>query len=106
RVALCIHAQAQFWKLLRYERMRPMVHKGQAWSMNQFLKLFNTCRIPMSECDQIRHCFHTRRLDKLLPACRRTPTNIIILFHGHIFSINAIHSPKEDSEKVVDDDKD
>lgn len=42
--------------------MRPMVHKGVPWSMDQFKRLFNTVRIPREGKDQLICPFRTGRL--------------------------------------------
>lgn len=84
RAALSTFFQLSFWQMLRQERMRPMIHKGVPWSMNQFRYLFNTVRIPNEPKDELSSCFRT--------AVEGEPvsTEIIVLHKGHIFAINAI----------------
>ncbi|RWS08099.1 peroxisomal carnitine O-octanoyltransferase-like protein [Dinothrombium tinctorium] len=89
RTAINLFFTLEFWKLLRTEKMRPMVHKGVAWDMSQFKRLFNTCRIPHSVKDNLMCLFRTESEGD--PA----PTNIIILYCGHIFSFDAIDENEE-----------
>lgn len=42
--------------------MRPMVHKGIPWSMDQFKKLWNTVRIPGDPVDNLVCNFRTGKL--------------------------------------------
>lgn len=39
--------------------MRPLVHKEVNWAMDQFRRLFNTCRIPGVEKDTLQSLFLT-----------------------------------------------
>src|SRR5690606_29999464 len=41
----------------------------------------------------------TRKQEMQLPAAQHTPTNIILLYRGHIFSISTIHAPSDDGEE-------
>lgn len=59
RVCLITRYQLEFWQLLREQTFRPMKHKDQYWSMNQFRSLFNTTRLPGSDCDSLIQNFKT-----------------------------------------------
>ncbi|RWS24070.1 peroxisomal carnitine O-octanoyltransferase-like protein [Leptotrombidium deliense] len=89
RLSLNLLFNLEFWKLLRTEKMRPMIHKGVAWDMSQFKKLFNTCRVPGAIKDTLRCTFRTEA--EGAPAA----TNVIVLYRGHIFSFNAIDENEE-----------
>lgn len=83
--ALNIHYHAQFWKLIRTEQLRPYYNsKNVPWSMNQFLRLFNTCRIPGETKDKIVNYFKTESDGQ------QGPTHIIVLCKGHIFAFDVI----------------
>ena len=90
RASLVLRFQMDFWSMVREERMRPMVHKKRPWSMDQFRKIFNTCRIPEPEVDRVEHHFRTRSEGPPVS------TEVIVLCRGHLFSVPTIHpGPKE-----------
>lgn len=84
RAALSTHFQLCFWRMLRHERMRPMIHKGVPWSMNQFRYLFNTVRRPGEPKDELVSWFRT--------ASEGPPESVevIVLHRGHIFAIKPV----------------
>jgi carnitine O-octanoyltransferase len=87
RAALVLRFTLDFYCLLWEERMRPMLHKQHYWSMDQFRRLFNTCRVPQPEVDRLETYFRTRFQSDHL-----TSTDIIIFYRGHIFRIAAFES--------------
>lgn len=84
RAALSTFFQLNFWQMLRDERMRPMIHKGVPWSMNQFRYLFNTVRLPGEPKDQLISQFRTAKQGEPVS------TEVIVLHKGYIFSINPV----------------
>ncbi|XP_053214602.1 peroxisomal carnitine O-octanoyltransferase-like isoform X2 [Panonychus citri] len=90
RISLSLAYELEFWKMLRSQIMRPMVHRGVPWAMDQFKRLFNTCRIPGEERDSLNCWFITE--DEGPPA----PTNIIVLYRGYIFSFEAVDPQLEE----------
>lgn len=84
RAALSTYFQLSFWKMLRDEKMRPMIHKGVPWSMSQFRYLFNTTRRPGQPKDSL-DCWFTTNKDGPPKS-----TEIIVLHKGYIFAINPI----------------
>lgn len=84
RAALSTHFQLCFWRMLRHQQMRPMIHKGVPWSMNQFRYLFNTARRPGEPKDEIVSWFKT--VDEGWPES----VEIIVLYRGYIFAIKPV----------------
>lgn len=84
RAALSTYFQLCFWRMLRHERMRPMIHKGVPWSMNQFRYLFNTVRRPGEPKDELVSWFRT--------ATEGPPESleIIVLYRGYAFAITPV----------------
>lgn len=82
RAALVLRFTIDFYLLLRDERMRPMLHKDHYWSMDQFRRLFNTCRVPQPEVDRLETYFRTRFESEQLPS-----QDVIVFHNGHIFRI-------------------
>lgn len=89
RAALSMYFQVSFWKILREEKMRPMIHKGIPWSMAQFRYLFNTVRLPGEPKDELKSWFKT------LKEGPPESTEIIVLHRGYIFAIQPVtmHGP-------------
>uniref|UniRef100_A0A6G1SJK9 Peroxisomal carnitine O-octanoyltransferase n=1 Tax=Aceria tosichella TaxID=561515 RepID=A0A6G1SJK9_9ACAR len=84
RSALSTYFQLCFWKMLRHERMRPMIHKGVPWSMNQFRYLFNTVRRPGEPMDELQSWFRTAKEGP------PESVEIIVLYRGYIHSIKPV----------------
>lgn len=84
RAALSTYFQLCFWRMLRQERMRPMIHKGVPWSMNQFRYLFNTVRRPGEPKDELVSWF------KLASEGSPESVEIIVLHRGYIFAIKPV----------------
>lgn len=84
RAALSTYFQLCFWRMLRHERMRPMIHKGVPWSMNQFRYLFNTVRRPGEPKDELVSWFRT--------VAEGPPESIeiIVLYRGYAFAIRPV----------------
>lgn len=84
RAALSTYFQLCFWRMLREEKMRPMIHKGVPWSMNQFRYLFNTVRSPEDPKDELLTWFRTAREGA------PESTEVIVLYRGYIFAIKPV----------------
>lgn len=95
RAALSTHFQLSFWQMIRQEQMRPMIHKGVPWSMNQFRFLFNTVRRPGEPKDELVSWFKTA--SEGLPES----LEVIVLHKGHIFSLKPISLLSEDGAQVA-----
>ncbi|XP_054166845.1 peroxisomal carnitine O-octanoyltransferase-like [Oppia nitens] len=87
RLALLIYFHLQFWQLLRKEQLKPVLNKsGQPLAMNQFHRVFNTCRIPGKHKDSLIENFKTESEGG------SSPNNIILLYKGHIFSFDLVQN--------------
>lgn len=95
RAALSTHFQLTFWQMIRLEQMRPMIHKGIPWSMNQFKYLFNTTRRPDEPKDELVSWFRTAR--EGLPES----TELIVLHRGHIFTLKPVSILSSDGQQVA-----
>jgi carnitine O-octanoyltransferase len=84
RASLSTYFQLCFWNMLRTERMRPMIHKGVPWSMNQFRYLFNTVRLPGEPKDELKSWFRTAREGP------PESLEIIVLYRGYIHAIKPV----------------
>lgn len=84
RAALMLYFIVEFWQLVRKERIKPHQDgKGIPLCMNQFRKLFSTCRIPGAQKDSLVHYFKTESEG---PA----PTHIVVMCKGHIFRLEVL----------------
>lgn len=61
-VALCSYYSAVFWELIRNERLRPPTNPDRSitFSSDLYKRLFNCCRIPGVEKDEIQNYFKTK----------------------------------------------
>jgi len=84
RAALSTYFQLCFWRMLRHEQMRPMIHKGVPWSMNQFRYLFNTVRRPGEPKDELVSWFKT------INEGQPESVEVIVIYRGYIFAIKPI----------------
>lgn len=84
RAALSTFFQLSFWRMLREEKMRPMIHKGVPWSMSQFRYLFNTVRQPGDPVDTLKSWFRTAREGP------PESLEVIVIHRGHLFAITAV----------------
>ncbi|CAG2101439.1 unnamed protein product [Medioppia subpectinata] len=83
RLALIISFRLQFWQLIRKEQLQPVIHKPmEPLAMNQFRRLFNTCRLPGQTKDLLLTCFKTESEGPT------APTNLIVLYRGYVFSFD------------------
>ncbi|CAG2100244.1 unnamed protein product [Medioppia subpectinata] len=83
RLALIISFHLQFWQLIRKEKLKPMINKQmEPLAMNQFHRMFNTCRIPGQMKDSLLTCFKTESEGPT------APTNLIVLYRGYLFSFD------------------
>uniref|UniRef100_H2ZAP8 Choline/carnitine acyltransferase domain-containing protein n=1 Tax=Ciona savignyi TaxID=51511 RepID=H2ZAP8_CIOSA len=81
RAALGLYILLQFWQLVRKEMIA--VHTladGTKLTMHQFRYLFNTCRVPHRDKDELSHSFKTE-------AEGSSPTHIVVLCRGYFFKI-------------------
>ncbi|KAK7110671.1 hypothetical protein V1264_014507 [Littorina saxatilis] len=84
RAALMLHFVVQFWQFVRKEKIRPHKDtKGKPFCMNQFLKLFSTCKIPGVQMDHLVHHFRTESEGP-------SPTHIVAMCKGHLFSLQCV----------------
>ncbi|XP_074605471.1 peroxisomal carnitine O-octanoyltransferase-like isoform X2 [Brevipalpus obovatus] len=90
RISLSLAFELEFWKMLRSETMRPMVHREVPWAMDQFKRLFNTCRVPGEDKDELKSIFVTESEGP------PPPTNVIVLYRGYIFSMEVIDRSNEE----------
>lgn len=95
RAALSTYFQLCFWRMLREEKMRPMIHKGVPWSMSQFRYLFNTVRRPGEPKDEMLTWFKT--VKEGLPVS----TEIIVLHKGYIFAINPVSTYGQNNVSIL-----
>lgn len=60
-VARCSYYSALFWELIRTERLRPPTNPDGkiVFSSNLFKRLYNTCRVPGEEKDEVLEYFKT-----------------------------------------------
>lgn len=91
RAALSTYFQLCFWRMLREEKMRPMIHKGAPWSMAQFRYLFNTVRRPGEPKDELVTWFKTAKQGA------PESVEIIVLHKGYVFAIKPV---RVEGEKV------
>lgn len=71
---------AEFWNLIRTERLRPPTNPdgSKVFSSNLFRRLYNTCRVPGEDKDEIHEYFK--------PASEGTcPSIALIIGRGRIF---------------------
>lgn len=86
---------AKFWELIRNERMRPPTNPDGSitFSSNLFKRLYNTCRVPGVEKDEVQEYFKT----KAEGFC--TPVSLIIgrgrIFYFEFAVDGEIISPQE-----------
>ncbi|XP_060551332.1 peroxisomal carnitine O-octanoyltransferase-like isoform X2 [Ruditapes philippinarum] len=79
RAAMLCHYYFKYWKYLRLEQIRPdKDSKGNRLSMNQFRRLFNTCRIPAPQRDHLKTYFQTESEGPM-------PLHLTVFCRGRIF---------------------
>ncbi|XP_052247535.1 peroxisomal carnitine O-octanoyltransferase-like isoform X2 [Dreissena polymorpha] len=89
RAALMSHFSLRFWSHLRKERVKPdKDSRGQHLTMDQFRRLFSTCRIPAVQRDHLATYFKTDSEGK-------APSNIVVLCRGRIFNMTVIDDSGE-----------
>ena len=79
-VSLCSYYSAVFWQLIRNERLRPPTNPDGSvtFSSDLYKRLFNTCRIPGEEKDEVKSYFKTKAEGE----CPRTG---LIVGRGRVF---------------------
>ncbi|XP_052246538.1 peroxisomal carnitine O-octanoyltransferase-like isoform X2 [Dreissena polymorpha] len=89
RAGLLTHLNLLFWNLVRKERVKAdKDSRGQHLTMDQFRRLFSTCRIPAVQRDHLATYFKTESEGK-------APTNIVVLCGGRIFNMTVIDDSGE-----------
>lgn len=87
RCALAVYFMLKHWQLLRLEKL--VIDRGaqgrEPWSMNQFRRLYNTCRIPGLKEDKIISYFKTEAEGPI-------PKHVIVTCRGRLFKLNAINA--------------
>jgi len=84
RCSLIMHFNLKFFKMIRDEKLRPMVHKGVPWAMDQFKRIYNSVRIPGDPQDTLVSPFKSKSEGPL------HSSNIIVLYRGYIFSFDIL----------------
>lgn len=89
RCALCLYYTLQCWKMIYKEEMRPEKDRhGNFLCMNQFYRIFNTCRVPGKKRDQLLHFFKTESEGDI-------PQHVMVLCSGHVFILTVTDDYKE-----------
>ncbi|WAQ94748.1 OCTC-like protein, partial [Mya arenaria] len=87
--AMMTYYYLQCWKLIRLERLKPdLDSKGRHMTMDQFRRLFSTCRIPAPQRDHLNAYFKTESEGP-------TPFHIVVQCRGRIFVIKAVDDKEE-----------
>lgn len=63
RCSLSMFMNLKFLKMVREEKLRPMVHKGVPWAMDQFKRVYCSVRIPGDPMDTLLSPFKTGKFD-------------------------------------------
>lgn len=95
RAALSSYFQLCFWRMIRDERMRPMIHKGAPWSMAQFKFLFNTVRLPGEPMDELKTWFRTSREGPPVS------TEVVVLHKGYAFALQPVQMSPSGEAKIM-----
>ncbi|GAB1603436.1 peroxisomal carnitine O-octanoyltransferase-like [Argonauta hians] len=86
RSSICLYYTLFFWELLKREMVRPQVNKeGEKLCMDQYRKIFSTCRIPGIQKDHLMSYFKT-------DVEGETPNHIVVLCRGRIFTMPITYS--------------
>jgi len=90
RAAVSLYLFLQYWTVVRKERLvQHTTSDGKHLTMHQFRYLFNTCRIPLPQKDELFHCFQTE-------AEGQSPTHVIVLYKGYVFKISGTNPTTRD----------
>ena len=54
-----MYMNLKFLKMVREEKLRPMVHKGHPWAMDQFKRVYCSVRVPGDPMDNLVSPFKT-----------------------------------------------
>ncbi|XP_029729005.2 peroxisomal carnitine O-octanoyltransferase [Aedes albopictus] len=94
--AICCTINMRFWKLLRTEKLRPIVSvdKNIKFSSDLYKRLFNTVRAPGLEMDKIVSYFKTEKEG-------HCPAHILVIYKGRMFKIEGLF---EDGEILAPQD--
>lgn len=104
RIALLTWTGMKYWKNLREQRLA--VDRGSKtinWTMHQYQRMFNCCKIPGMNIDSLKPYFKTEEEGPC-------PSHIVVLVNGRMFSFNSIGANGEPYtppvlEKVLSDIK-
>lgn len=79
-LARCTYYSTVFWQLIRNEKLRPPTNPDGSivFSSNLFKRLYNTCRVPGEEKDEIHEYFKTA-------AEGPCPATCVIIGRGRVF---------------------
>ena len=84
RCSLIMYFNLKFFKILREEKLRPMVHKGVPWAMDQFKRVYNSVRIPGDPQDILVTPFKTKSEGVI------HSRNIVVMYRGYIFTFDIL----------------
>ncbi|CAI5788801.1 peroxisomal carnitine O-octanoyltransferase [Podarcis lilfordi] len=98
RGSIAVWHTLKFWELLRTEKLPADKQGNMPLDMNQFRKLFSTCKIPGITQDSIASYFRTDSEGE-------SPSHLIVLCQGRIFAFDGVHdgqllSPPEISRQL------
>ncbi|XP_053373497.1 peroxisomal carnitine O-octanoyltransferase-like isoform X2 [Mercenaria mercenaria] len=89
RAAISFHYYCKYWKFIRIERIKPdKDSKGNRLSMNQFRRLFSTCRIPAPQRDHLKTYFKPESEGP-------TPLHLTVFCRGRIFVMKGVDENEE-----------
>lgn len=89
RASLITYFTLQYWKLIRWERLKPDKDRnGAPLSMSQFHRAFNTCKIPGIKKDKLLYYFKTVSEGD-------TPVHMVVFCKGRVFTFDCIDSDGE-----------
>jgi len=88
RASLLLHFVLRFWQILRKQQLKVDKSGKNPLCMNQYRRLFNACKRPGLEMDELH--FHFKTEDE--GPCA---THVTVLCKGRIFSLNGCASNNE-----------
>ncbi|NXI44822.1 OCTC octanoyltransferase, partial [Galbula dea] len=84
RACVNIWHTLQYWHLLRLEKVPIERSKNAVLDMNQFRKLFCTCKVPGITRDSLSTYFKTETEGEC-------PSHLVVLCRGRVFAFDAVH---------------
>lgn len=73
-----------YFELLRKELIPSQQSRGQFFSMDQFRRFYNTCRMPLKDKDRLDVHFKTEREGEC-------PTHFVVVLRNRFYKVNAFH---------------